>query len=165
MGVVYQMLKDRRLPCTQVLEFLLDDYTKDHTALDDQTLSERIAGKPIKSDELLDLAIQTAEAIDAAHAKGIVPRDIKPTNIFAMRPWQVKVLDLHLMELTPAGARPADLSKTETKRSGEPGIRAASEALRRSAGDRTGGPDRRGGAAEKHRAPEDAAIGFYGHRF
>ena len=103
MGVVYEMLKDTRLRCTQVLDFLLDDYTKDHTALDDQTICERIAGRPIKTDELLDLAIRAADAIDAAHAKGIVHLDIKPKNIFAMRPWQVKVLDLHLMELTPAG--------------------------------------------------------------
>jgi len=170
MGVVYEMLKDTRLRCTQVLDFLLDDYTKDHTALDDQTICERIAGRPIKTDELLDLAIRAADAIDAAHAKGIVHLDIKPKNIFAMRPWQVKVLDLQLMKLMPAGAqikcrRAADLSKTETKRSGEPGIRAASEALRRSAGDRTGRPDRRGGTAENHRVPEGAAIGFYGHRF
>ena len=55
-----------------------------------QTLRERIAGKPPKIDKLVDLAIQIADALDAAHAKGIVHRNIKPANIFVTRRGQEK---------------------------------------------------------------------------
>src|SRR5262249_50183943 len=94
--------------------------------LEGQTLKRHIGGRPLPMPELFDLALQIADAMEAAHAKAIIHRDIKPANIFITQRGQVKVLDFGLAKLSTQAedtrtAGPVDMPEWIEETTSRPG--------------------------------------------